>query len=411
MLPSQDITNILTNSYKEKDSPKLYAEQWKYMAAVLDYTGADGFDIDWEGGMTQVTGLYLIRFLQNLKNYRRQIGKDTIITFTPLSSSPSNIQGNLNNPSTADISSQYDDLINYTKANPDKILSSYYNQKGYGDISNNKYIPSYPGDNSWVIQSLLYKDCPIDYIIPMLYDGGQYTYDINNDDWAICNGSAKFSWNCLLNYWLGNDMDTTRTAFNKLRTNVNNKTEIIAAFIGYSQKSTFCCDQLKVYMDRFLNASNNQNDGNILQKPKLAGTAFFYLDDLSNYSDSLLNTLIRAVSSGNGESCVTPDVLENGSITSGLCKSFYQGSLPTSPPQAPCVNLSSTQHCDVNPDVSGTVTKEQCKCIGSQTPIWPCKSYWYEDGKLITPCIAKDGPPPGPSPVSCSCPCIGPIFM
>jgi hypothetical protein len=197
-------------------------------ATVLHETGADGVDFDFESpDPAGKLSIALVKFAKDLKAY----------------------------------------------------MAKTYNKKIYFSItplSGDSYADQYVG----IYDSLQSNDCPFDYAIPMLYNGGQYPYgDQIGED---------FTWNGLLDNW--------RNKF--MKPSANKNTKLIAAFIEYQanettttkpgeappkyqKQATFNCSDLRIFLDKYILSTPADGGATV------DGAAFFYYS--TDYNITILN--------------------------------------------------------------------------------------------------------------------------
>lgn len=192
---------------KNTDPVKAYAD-------MLNIIGADGVDFDYENPDTDVSNA-LIQFTTDLTVYmKKTYNKDLYFSMTVL--------------------------------------------------SGNSYLTYQP-----IYDSFARDDCPFDYAIPMLYNGGQFLYDPEASVDSQCN------WNSLLDVWQSK-------TFGK-------KTQLIPAFICYTspQRCTFDCKELTLFIDNYIKKSSGKT-------PVNGVVYFYYVNDPSSYDVGLLNNLTSA---------------------------------------------------------------------------------------------------------------------
>jgi hypothetical protein len=212
-------------------------------AEMLNIIGADGVDFDYENPDTDVSNA-LIKFTQDLTSYmKKTYNKDLYFSMTVL--------------------------------------------------SGNSYLTYQP-----IYDSFGRDDCPFDYAIPMLYNGGQFLYNQNAPVDSQCN------WNSLLDVWMSKK-------FGK-------NTILVPAFICYTSpgKCTFNCDQLKLFMENYINKPTPSG-----KTPVNGVVYFYYVDDPSSYDVKLLNNVIGATYScfTNPKGCDTNNFGSICSNTTGQC--------------------------------------------------------------------------------------------
>ena len=163
------------------------------LSDLLDSTNTDGYDIDYEGiGEISVMGISLVVTLCHLKQMRKDKGKDTVLTFTPISSDTTNQQGdNIGEDMKGNLLDIYSKLLkeitDLSKLKDEENPNVF---KTYKKLTTVNGPPKNTSTSGWVTTSLLYDDCPFDYVVPMLYNGGQYTYNADAGNW---DGSNQFS--------------------------------------------------------------------------------------------------------------------------------------------------------------------------------------------------------------------------
>jgi hypothetical protein len=215
-----DINATMQCKFKYGNSAVAYAD-------MLVATDADGIDFDFE--ITETSGKLsagLILFANDLRAEMRKRNKPLILTLTILS----------------------------------------------GDAYGSMYGPIY--------DILKTNNSPFDYVVPMLYNGGQYSY-MNNP-----LPTSGFYWNGLLNTW----------ARNYLTKGISN-TKLLPAFICYSnstggrpsnEQASFECSDLKHYInDYIINPAENA--------VVPVGALYFYYAtegyDTNKLTDNIKNTM------------------------------------------------------------------------------------------------------------------------
>jgi hypothetical protein len=193
-----DLNNCLATAQQGTDTNATMQCKFKYGNSAIAYadmlveTGADGIDFDFE--ITETSGRLsagLILFANDLRAEMKKRNKPLILTLTILS----------------------------------------------GDAYGTMYGPIY--------DILKTNNSPFDYVVPMLYNGGQYTYAN-----PVPTTPGAFSWNGLLNTWARNYL-----------TKGTSNTKLLPAFICYADSSSnrplyeqaaFECTDLQHYINDFI---------------------------------------------------------------------------------------------------------------------------------------------------------------
>jgi hypothetical protein len=226
--------NVCINS--AKNSKEISICKAKFSDSVIAYAdmliqlGADGIDFDFESYDIQgVMAAALIPFSRDLKAEMNKRGKSIILTLTVL-------------------------------AGDNRLL-------GYG--------PFYD-----VIKT---NNSPFDYVVPMLYNGGQYSY-FNYKSGATLP-QTQFSWNGLLDNWANTYMIKGQ-----------GNTKLLPAFIcyrdGYSQgkpmeQDAFECSDLQKYINEYIITPASSA---VVPSGALF---FYYVEDGDNYNTSKINNNIK----------------------------------------------------------------------------------------------------------------------
>ena len=186
---------------------------------IMYYSGAHGFDLDYEGlDSDGLMGIQITLLMIELKTIANHVQKDVpcILTMTPLSGTSYGTQSG-NNVNFKDklvsqkIVTAWQEDGFYKRqiqgnGKPDLII---YDLAKFQDDATPPPSPSsygygWPqGQMSFIYQSFLYSDCPYDYVLPMLYDGGQYPWSPRYIGWT--DMGTNFSWNGLMSYWCDSD--------------------------------------------------------------------------------------------------------------------------------------------------------------------------------------------------------------
>ena len=344
------------------------------MVHVLSQTQADGFDLDFEGGIpgeAMGVGLTLLCYL--MKNYAKSalaetnkdnmindratstkgstvfLGEDgkPIFTYTPQSGPGAASQGTIPASAEGKMFDQYLALVRslYTLGGQS---TTNYDRGTYppsGTSPSGYTRPKGSGPGGWLMQSFLYEACPYDYVVPMLYNGGQYGYcpeGCKIRGWT--EQSPAFSWNGLLDFWCG--VPGTKTGVGNPPKLTYSK--LLPAFITYNgtaQGSSFCKYDFERFLEEYLIPSQNSKDPKTWERNgetlnKMYGSVFFTYG-MENYENDLTNDLVeslRYVMSGETDDAQAIFKSEwvfntrnfDGTTSdkrygAGLCGTFYNG--------------------------------------------------------------------------------------
>ena len=233
------------------------------------------------------------------------------------------------------------------------------------------------GPMGWIYQSFLYADCPYDFVIPMLYDGGQYPScksGLKSNCWNT--EGQGFSWEGLCSWWAYDEKECASSfssgtsGAQPLVIPMNSNCSLVAAFIGYKDKCTFCCkDLVKFENDWWLRrggvgstaAGRTSKDGN----NRIDGVVYFYLGDTSNYSENHIYSLLQA----------SNDYLRQGNLPAwGPGADGFIGGPDSTPPgctpacdkfRAGATGNICTDTCSAQDGDTGQGGQGMSKCAGS----------------------------------------------
>ena len=241
---------------------------------VLAYSGAHGFDLDYEGMDSDgLTGIQITLLMVELKEMARQIPvpektQQCIITMTTSAGSSYGVQG-WNNTDFKDklvdqtIAELWEDhnsgfysLIK-TPGKPDELQ---YDLNRFMDDASIDVTqlgppprppePRYPkGPMSFIYQSFLYADCPYDYVMPKFYSDVQYPWSITNVGWKTWDSkiALEWSWNALLSYWCDTDDRITPPDSRRLIIPSKSPCLLVPSFVGYKSTCTWGVADLARY--------------------------------------------------------------------------------------------------------------------------------------------------------------------
>ena len=163
------------------------------------------------------------------------------------------------------------------------------------------YLKAASDAMGWIYQSFLYADCPFDYVIPMLYDGGQYpscAEGLKSNCWNT--EGQGFSWEGLCSWW-AYDENECLDSFTQgtpgaqpLVIPMNSNCSVVAAFIGYKDKCTFCCNDLEKFANKWWLRDVKDGRASTAGNNRIDGVVYFYLGDTSNYSQNHIYSLLQA---------------------------------------------------------------------------------------------------------------------
>ena len=308
---------------------------------ILKQTTADGFDLDFEGGIKKAYGPGLVLLCYLVKKYatwsksqsepndnlgNQGINGVPIFTYTPLSGPGSGSQGTIKESNEGDLYNDFSTLIQSLLKIKEQWASMDYT-KGTYPADPGYSRPGGSGPGGWLMQSFLYSDCPFDYVVPMLYNGGQYGYcpkDCQSSHWPIMSNNQAFNWNGLLNYWIGQS-GTLPGVVNPPKMK---HTKLLPAFIAYDTKGTFCKYDLERFIEEYLQPSQ---DDATWKFNKIHGAVFFYYNG-SGYSNNLMNNLVEGVRYSMSANEAQTHTVFNGVWTyggdkygNGYCGTYYNG--------------------------------------------------------------------------------------
>ncbi|MHA2083721.1 MAG: hypothetical protein ACXABD_08195 [Candidatus Thorarchaeota archaeon] len=231
-----------------------------------------------------------------------------------------------------------------------------YPKPRYG---NDDKLKAAEGAMGWIYQSFLYADCPYDYVIPMLYDGGQYPScdkGLKSNCWDT--EGQGFSWEGLCSWW-AYDENECADSFTQgtpgaqpLVIPMNSNCSLVAAFIGYKDKCTFCCKDLEKFANKWwLRDVDDDGRASKTGNNRIDGVVYFYLGDTSNYSQRHIYSLLQA----------SNNYLSDAKIPSwGLGGQGYVGKGLTMGKCTPACDLFNDQK-------TGSICTDTCSAQGGET--------------------------------------------